>query len=81
LFNGFVGYVVVCVQQTTKKKQADKHTRKETTKKERRKTAQEKHKWKLAECDHVKKSEAESFRHMKIRISYTPEDGHIGRNM
>jgi hypothetical protein len=28
-----------------------------------------------------KSSEAESFRHMKIKISYTPEDGHVGRNM
>jgi hypothetical protein len=28
-----------------------------------------------------KSSEAESLRHMKIKISYTPEDGHVGRNM
>jgi hypothetical protein len=28
-----------------------------------------------------KTREAESFRHMKIKISYTPEDGHVGRNM
>jgi hypothetical protein len=28
-----------------------------------------------------KSSEADSFRHMKIKISYTPEDGHVGRNM
>jgi hypothetical protein len=45
----------------------------------------EKHKWKHAVCDHVekrqKRSEAESFRHMKIKISYTHEDGHVGRNM
>jgi hypothetical protein len=42
-----------------------------------------KHKWKHAECDHVKKkgSEAESFRHLKTKISYTLEDGHVGRNM
>jgi hypothetical protein len=26
-------------------------------------------------------SEAESFMHMKIKISYTREDGHVGRNM
>jgi hypothetical protein len=43
-----------------------------------------KYKWKHAECDHVKKrqkksSETESFKHMKI--SYTPEDSHVGRNM
>jgi hypothetical protein len=48
---------------------------------------------KHAECDHVKKgseqkkkkkksSEAESFKHMKINIlHYTPEDGHVDRNM
>jgi hypothetical protein len=29
----------------------------------------------------AKTSEAYSFRHMKIKISYTPEDGHVGRNM
>jgi hypothetical protein len=48
-------------------------------------SAQEKHKWKRAECDQMKKrqitSEADSFRHMKIKISYTSEDGHVGRNM
>jgi hypothetical protein len=38
---------------------------------------------KLAVCDHVEKrqkknSEAESFRHMKIKLSYMPEDGHVG---
>jgi hypothetical protein len=38
-----------------------------------RKTAQEKHKWKRAECDHVKKrkkkksGEAESFKQMNIK--------------
>jgi hypothetical protein len=41
---------------------------------------------KHAECDHVKKKkgrEAESFKHMKINMKnfYTPEDGHVGRNM
>jgi hypothetical protein len=28
-----------------------------------------------------KSSEAESFRNMKIKISYTLEDGHVGGNM
>jgi hypothetical protein len=44
--------------------------------------------WKRAMCDHVQKqkkgqktSEADSFRHMKIKIYYTPEDGHVGRNI
>jgi hypothetical protein len=45
-----------------------------------------KHKWKHAECDHVKKkaeksSEAESFKHMKIKYPTRPEDGHVDRNM
>jgi hypothetical protein len=26
-------------------------------------------------------SEADSFRNMKVKISYTPEKGHVGRNM
>jgi hypothetical protein len=25
--------------------------------------------------------EADSFRNIKVKISYTPEDGHVGRNM
>jgi hypothetical protein len=29
----------------------------------------------------AKSREAESFRHMNIKISYTHEDGHVGRNM
>jgi hypothetical protein len=28
-----------------------------------------------------KTSEADSFRNIKIKISYTLEDGHMGRNM
>jgi beta-N-acetylglucosaminidase len=49
------------------RKKATKHTCKETTK-----VTKEKHKWKHAECDHVKKaekksSEAETFQHMKIK--------------
>jgi ribosomal protein S27AE len=45
------------------------------------------HRWKCAECDYVRKkgekktSEADSFRHMEIKIYYTLEDGHVGRNM
>jgi hypothetical protein len=26
-------------------------------------------------------SEADSFRNMKVKTSYTPEDGNVGRNM
>jgi hypothetical protein len=38
------------------------------------------------QSDHEKKkakitSEAESFKHMKIKIFYTLEDGHVGRNL
>jgi hypothetical protein len=51
----------------------------------RKENSTRKHKWKRAERDHVKKrqksSEAESFRLTKMKISYTPEDGHVGRNM
>jgi hypothetical protein len=60
------------------------HTQ-ETTTKINEEKQHRKNKWKRAECDLVKKgrkpSEANSFRHMKIRIFYTPEDGHVGRNM
>jgi hypothetical protein len=28
-----------------------------------------------------KTSEADSFRNTKIKTFYTPEDGHVGRNM
>jgi hypothetical protein len=28
-----------------------------------------------------KASEADSFRNIKVKISYTTEDGHVGRNM
>jgi hypothetical protein len=41
-----------------------------------------KHKWRHAECDHVEKrqkksNEAESFKHVKIKISYTPVLTHV----
>jgi hypothetical protein len=59
-------------RQTTKKEQADKHTRKETTKITKENSTGTKHRWEHAECDHVKKaaekrSEAESFKNMKIK--------------
>jgi hypothetical protein len=28
-----------------------------------------------------KTSQADSFKNMKVKTSYTPEDGHVGRNM
>jgi hypothetical protein len=67
-----------------KKKQADKHTRRETTKVTKEnstgKTQMESIRvWPREKRQ--KSSEAESFRHMKIKISYTLEDGHVGRNM
>jgi hypothetical protein len=39
-----------------------------------------------AKCNHVqekakKTSEADSFRNIKVKISYILEDGHVGRNM
>jgi hypothetical protein len=45
-------------KQTTKKEKAYKHTRKETTK-ITKENSTEKHKWKRAECDHMKKKKAE----------------------
>jgi hypothetical protein len=44
--------------------------------KQHRKTQMEKCRKKMQKI-----SEAESFRHMKIKISYALEDGHLGRNM
>jgi hypothetical protein len=39
----------------------------------------------VQKCNHVqdteKTSEADSFKNMRVITSYTPEDGHIGRNM
>jgi hypothetical protein len=32
-------------------------------------------------CFRKETSEADSFRHMEIKISYTLEDGHVGRNV
>jgi hypothetical protein len=43
--------------------------------------AQKKHKWKHGACDHVKKKAEKSSEAYKNKISYTPEDGHVGRNM
>jgi hypothetical protein len=71
-------------EQQRKSKQTNTH---EETTQLTKKTAQKKHKWKRAERDHVQKkkgkksSEADSFRNLKVKISYTPEDGHVGRNM
>jgi hypothetical protein len=42
-------------RRTTRKEQADKHARKETTKITKENSTGSKHKWKHAECDHVKK--------------------------
>jgi hypothetical protein len=44
-----------------------------------KKTRTGKHKWKRTRKE--KTSEADSFRNMKVKIPYTPEDGHVGRNM
>jgi hypothetical protein len=55
--------ILQCVRQnrqTTKKTQADTHARSNKIKKQ--KTAQEKHKWKRAERDHVKKSKNQRSR-------------------
>jgi hypothetical protein len=44
------------------------------------------HRWKHAECDHVKKKGGKNQRSRILqvyenKISYTLEDGHVGRNM
>jgi cell wall assembly regulator SMI1 len=82
----FVNSVVSCFcsdrtdKQQRKSKQTNIHAR-------NKKINEEKHIWKRAERDHVRKkgkkknSEADSFRHMEIKIHYTPEDVHVGRNM
>jgi hypothetical protein len=61
-------------QQTNNKERASRQTHtQETTTKLTKENSTEK-KWKPAVCDHVKKrkktSEAESFRHMKIKKKY-----------
>jgi hypothetical protein len=65
-------------------KQTNTHARKQQ--KSRRKTAQEQNtNGKHAECDHVEKKKATqnplSIRKLIYEKSYTPEDGHVGRNM
>jgi hypothetical protein len=69
------------------KAKASRQTYTQETTKLTKENRTEKHKWKSAECDHVQKkkkqktSEADSFRNIKIKISYTPEDGLIGQNI
>jgi hypothetical protein len=69
----------------TKKEQAYKHTRKERTKITKENSTGTKHRWKHAECDHVKKAEKKQRSIMlqayENKIFYTLEDGHVGRNM
>jgi hypothetical protein len=79
-------YFYFHMPEGSNKEKANRQTyTQETTTKLTKKSSTEKHKWKHAECDHVRKkvktSEADSFRHMEIKIYYTPEDGHVGRNM
>jgi hypothetical protein len=63
----------ICLKE---RKSKHTNTRKETTKVTKENNTRTKHKWKRAECDHVKKkaeksSEAESFKHKKINILHT----------
>jgi hypothetical protein len=64
---------------------SDKHTRKETTKITKENSTGKRNKWKRAECDHVEKSQKKQRSRIlqthEYKISYTPEDGHVGRNM
>jgi hypothetical protein len=69
-------------RHSTKRKQADKYTCKEKNKNNERKQHRKKHKWKRAECDHVKKAEKKQrsriLQAYENKISYTPEDGQVG---
>jgi hypothetical protein len=66
------------------KRQADKHARK----KQQNKTRKIEHENTYGNVqkrnqlqDTEKTSEADSFKNMRVITSYTPEDGHIGRNI
>jgi hypothetical protein len=63
---------------------SNKYTQ-EATKLTKENSTGTRHRWKHAGCDHAKKkqkrSKAEYFKQMKIKISYTPEDGRGGRKM
>jgi hypothetical protein len=76
-------YIQTNIQNNTKR-QADKHARKKQQNKTR-KIEQENTYGNVQKCNHVqdteKTSEADSFKNMRVITSYTPEDGHIGRNM
>jgi hypothetical protein len=65
---GFAGYVAICVQLYCRC--FTKQKKKTTTKQK-------------STNGNVQRvtSEADSFRIMKVKTSYTPEDGHVGRNM
>jgi hypothetical protein len=73
-------------RQTTKTEKVDKHTSEETTKitkenstgTETMENMQSMTTWKKG--SEPKNSEAESFKHMKIKYP-KHEDGHVGRNM
>jgi major membrane immunogen (membrane-anchored lipoprotein) len=77
------GLTILCTTNNKEKTSRQTHTQ-ETTKLTK-KNSRRKNKWKRAECDHVKKGkisrDVNSFRHMKIKIPYKPEDGHVNRNM
>jgi hypothetical protein len=85
------GYLQVCsiFLLTNNKRKASRQTHTQETTKLTKENNAAKNKWKNAYCYHVRKakkkkktpSEADSFRHMEIKISYTLEDGHVGRNM
>jgi hypothetical protein len=72
---GFAGYVSVCVQGLTQGN--NKNNERNELRKYTNGNAQSVTTWKRRQ----KSSKAESFRHMKIKIPYTLEDGHVGRNM
>jgi hypothetical protein len=71
---------VVDRQTTRKGKQTDTHARNSKINEEKQ---NKKHKWKHAKRNHVQEKNQQSrfLQEYESKISYTPEDGHVGRNM
>jgi hypothetical protein len=73
-------------RQTNNKEKAKRQTHTQGNNKNNEGKQKKKHNWKHAECDHVEKKKAKDQRSIilqanKHRIYYTPEDGHVDRNM
>jgi hypothetical protein len=69
--------VLVVTEQTNNKEKASRQTHTQETTKIRKKNTNGNTQKKRQK----KNSEADSFRNMKVKISYTHEDGHVDRNI